>query len=444
MRCLNQVETGVMKRWLITSAVCVGAMLSASTQAALVQSWTTDQGTRVYFIETHALPIVDVQISFLAGSAFDPENRVGLASLTASLLDQGAGTRNEKEVAETLADIGAQLTAVAGTDSASVSLRTLSDPERRVTAVSLMADAVAQPHFDGAVFRRDQARTIAALKDALTKPQVLSQRAYMAAIYPGHPYGHFPTPESVAAISRVDLEQFWRQHYSAARASIAVVGDLTRAEVEALALQLTAALPADQPDVSRTLPKPAPTEAKVVRVDHPASQAHLLVGMPSVARDDPEQIALQVGNYTLGGGGFVSLLTKAVREDRGYAYSVYSYFDPKLVNGPFTIGLETKRAQANDALKVVDSVLGEFLRRGPTATQLKAAQDNIAGGFALRIDSNSKLAANLGVMAFYGLPTDWLERYPERVRALTPEAVRSAFQKHVKPEQLVTVRTAAD
>ena len=436
--------TRVMKRFVMTSVLMLAGLLSAQAQAAPVQSWTTAQGTRVYFIETHALPIVDVQISFLAGSAFDPPNKVGLASMTASLLDQGAGTRNEKDVAEALADIGAQMTAAAGMDSASVTLRTLSDPDRRATAIGLMTDAVARPRFDGGVFKRDQARSIAALKEALTKPQVLSQRAYMAAIYPDHPYGRVATPESVAAINHADLEEFWREHYSAARASIALVGDLTRAEAEALAVQLTASLPADQAGVPRTLPKPAATAAKVVRVDHPASQAHLLVGMPSVARDDPEQIALQVGNYTLGGGGFVSLLTKAVREDRGYAYSVYSYFDPKLVEGPFTIGLETKRTQADDALNVVNAVLGDYLKRGPSAAQLKAAQDNLAGGFALRIDSNSKLAANLGVMAFYGLPTDWLEKYPERIRALTPEAIRSAFQKHVKPEQLVTVRTAAD
>ena len=433
-----------MKRLLMMSAAMVATLVGAQAIAAPVQSWTTEQGTRVYFIETHTLPIVDVQISFLAGSAFDPSNQVGLASMTASLLDQGAGSRNEKEMAETLADIGAQLNTGAGMDSATVSLRTLSDPDRRTAAVGLMVDALSRPHFDGAVFKRDQARSIAALKEALTKPQVLSQRAYMAAIYPDHPYGRVVTPESMASLSRTDLESFWRQHYSAARASIALVGDLTRAEAEALAIQLTASLPADLADVPRGLPKPAATSAKVVSVEHPASQAHLVVGMPSVARDDPEQIALQVGNYTLGGGGFVSLLTKAVREDRGYAYSVYSYFDPKLVDGPFTIGVETKRAQADDALKVVNSVLGDFLRRGSTAVQLKAAQDNIAGGFALRIDSNSKLAANLGVMAFYGLPTDWLEKYPERVRALTPEAIRTAFQKHVKPEQLVTVRTAAD
>jgi zinc protease len=427
-----------------TALVATLLLVVGSAFAAPVQSWTTAQGTRVYFIETHALPMIDVQISLRAGAAFDPADKPGLAAMTAAMLDQGAGSRDEKAVAETLADIGAQLSSGAGMDSATVSLRTLSDPERRVTAVGLMVDALSQPHFDAAVFKRDQARSIAALKESLTKPQVLSQRAYMAAIYPDHPYGRLTTPASLSAISRSDLETFWKRHYSAARASIALVGDLTRSEAEALVQQMTANLPIDQAAVTKGLPAPAQTQARTVRVDHPASQAHLLLGMPSVARDDPEQIALQVGNYTLGGGGFVSLLTKAVREDRGYAYSVYSYFDPKLVAGPFTIGLETKRSQADDALKVVDQVLKDFVSKGPTPAQLKAAQDNIAGGFALRIDSNSKLAANLNVMAFYGLPTDWLEQYPVRVRALTAEQVRDAFRKHVMPDGLVTVRTAAD
>ena len=420
------------------------ATLYGSAQAAPVISWTTAQGARVYFIETHALPIVDVQVLFLAGSAFDTADKPGVASLTASLMDQGAGVRNEQQVAETLADIGATLSVGAGLDSATVSLRTLSDPERRGVAFGVMADVMARPTFERAIFKRDQARALAALKEALTKPQVLAQRAYMSAIYPDHPYGRLVTPAVLERISHGDVTDFWRNHVTPGRASIAIVGDLTRAEAEALANQLLADLPPDQPAVSKQLPSPADTSAKVVRIDHPASQSHLLVGMPAVARDDPEQIALQVGNYTLGGGGFVSLLTKAVREERGYAYSVYSYFQPQLVPGPFTIGLETKRGQADDALAVVDQVVGDYLKRGPTAAQLKAAQDNIAGGFALRIDSNSKLAANLGVMAFYGLPTDWLDQYPARVRALTQDGVRDAFRKHVSPAKLITVRVAAD
>lgn len=429
---------------ILAALVAVAGWWCSVADAAPEQSWTTSQGARVYFIETHALPIVDVQVLFLAGSAFDPDDKPGLASLTASLMDQGAGARNEQQVAEALADIGATLSVGAGLDSATLSLRTLSDPERRQVAFDLMADVMARPQFDRAIFKRDQARSVAALKEALTKPQVLAQRAYMSALYANHPYGRLATPSSVERIAHGDITSFWRAHFTPGRANVAIVGDLTRAEAEALANQLLADLPPDQPEVSKRLPDPTATQAKVVRVEHPASQAHLLVGMPALARDDPEQIALQVGNYTLGGGGFVSLLTKAVREDRGYAYSVYSYFQPQLVPGPFTIGLETKRTQADDALKVVDQVVGDFLKRGPTAAQLKAAQDNIAGGFALRIDSNSKLAANLGVMAFYGLPTDWLAQYPARVRALTPETVRDAFRKHVSPERLMTVRVATD
>lgn len=432
-----------MKRYLAACVVLAGWWCGA-VAAAPVQSWTTAQGARVYFIETHTLPIVDVQVLFLAGAAFDPDDKPGLASLTTSLMDQGAGTRNEQQVAEALADIGATLSVGAGLDSATLSLRTLSDPDRRQVAFNLMADVMARPQFDRVIFKRDQARSVAALKEALTKPQVLAQRAYMSNLYAGHPYGRLATPASVESLAHSDIRDFWRSHFTPGRASVALVGDLTRAEAEALANQLLADLPPDQAGVAKTLPAPSATQARVVRIEHPASQAHLLVGMPAVARDDPEQIALQVGNYTLGGGGFVSLLTKAVREDRGYAYSVYSYFQPQLVAGPFTIGLETKRAQADDALNVVNQVVGEFLLRGPTPAQLKAAQDNIAGGFALRIDSNSKLAANLGVMAFYGLPTDWLEQYPARVRALTPDAVREAFRKHVVPERLVTVRVATD
>lgn len=432
-----------MQKYVLGLLVSV-AWVWNSACAAPVASWTTDQGARVYFIETHTLPIVDVQVLFLAGSAFDPADKPGVASLTASLMDQGAGARNEQQIAETLADIGATLSVGAGLDSATVSLRTLSDPERRNIAFALMADVMARPTFERAIFKRDQARSVAALKEALTKPQVLAQRAYMSALYPDHPYGRLVTPGSLESIAHGDITTFWRTHVTPGRASIAIVGDLTRAEAEALANQLLADLPPDQAGVSKRLPVPADTVAKVVRVDHPASQSHLLVGMPAVSRDDPEQIALQVGNYTLGGGGFVSLLTKSVREERGYAYSVYSYFQPQLVPGPFTIGLETKRTQADDALKVVDQVVSDYLKRGPTAVQLKAAQDNIAGGFALRIDSNSKLAANLGVMAFYGLPTDWLDQYPARVRALTPEGVREAFRKHVSPDRLVTVRVAAD
>ena len=161
-------------------------------------------------------------------------------------------------------------------------------------------------------------------------------------------------------------------------------------------------------------------------------------------RGDPDFFPLTVGNYILGGGGFVSRLTKEVRDQRGYAYSVYSYFLPSQVAGPFEIGLQTKRSQATDALKVVRQVLAEFLAKGPTAAELRAAKANIVGGFPLRLDSNKKLLDNVAVIGFYGLPLDWLERYSQRVEAVTVADIRAAFARRIDPAHLVTVKVATD
>jgi zinc protease len=144
---------------------------------------------------------------------------------------------------------------------------------------------------------------------------------------------------------------------------VSIIGDLSRAQAEAIARRLTEGLPDAPAEVS--LPDAAMPARSTVRVDHPATQAHIHLGLPAVRRGDPDYIPLQVGNYILGGGGFVSRLTKEVREKRGYAYSVYSYFNPQRQPGPFQIGLQTQRSQAADALKVVDETLAAFMPEGP-------------------------------------------------------------------------------
>jgi zinc protease len=161
-------------------------------------------------------------------------------------------------------------------------------------------------------------------------------------------------------------------------------------------------------------------------------------------RSDPDYFPLLVGNYSLGGGGFVSRLMKEVREKRGYAYSVYSYFAPRKLEGPFEIGLQTKREQVGDALKVVDEVLTDYIARGPTAKELAAAKKNMVDGLALRMDSNAKLLGYLSAIGFYGLPLTYLDDFPAKVNAVTVEQVKAAFARHVKAENLVTVVVAAD
>jgi zinc protease len=161
--------------------------------------------------------------------------------------------------------------------------------------------------------------------------------------------------------------------------------------------------------------------------------------LPAIARNDPDYFALLVGNYILGGGSLVSRLYMEVREKRGYAYSVYSYFLPLAQEGPFQIGLQTKNDQAEEALARVRMVLDGFLAQGPNAAELKAAKQNLTGGFALRIDSNRKLLDQVALIGYYRLPLTWLDDFTARVEKVSVAEVRAAFARHVQADNLVTV-----
>ncbi len=418
-------------------------LLAGLVQAApQIQHWVAPTGARVYFIESRDLPILDVQIDFVAGGARSPADKPGVASLTAGLLEAGAGEFDEEQISARLVDLGARLSSSSDHDKASVALRTLSSAEEKAGALALLRTVLSAPTFPADAVEREKTRTIAALKEADTRPDAIAGKRFAAALYPGHPYGRLATPESVAKIGRDDLAAFHKNYYTAPGAVVSIIGDVARSEAEAIAVQLTEALP--KGEAAAELPAVTLPQRDTVRVEHPATQAHIHIGLPTIRRTDPDYYALLVGNYTLGGGGFVSRLMKEVREKRGYAYSVYSYFSPRVLPGPFEIGLQTKREQAQDALKVVDDVLSRFLAEGPTAEELAAAKKNLIDGQALRIDSNAKLLGYLSLIGFYGLPLDYLDRFPREIDAVTRDDVKAAFRRHVRPENLVTVIVAAD
>lgn len=421
--------------------------LSGIAQAGpQIQHWVAPTGAKVYYVESRDLPILDVQVDFVAGgarSSTGPEGKSGVASLTAALLETGTTDLDEERISARLVDLGARLSSGSDLDKASVTLRTLSSAEEKTGALALMRAVLSAPTFPAEAFERERTRTIEALKDAATRPDHIVDERFSAAIYPGHPYGRMATPESVARIGRDDIVAFHRAHYVAANAVVSILGDVSRQEAEAIAVQLTEALPRGA--AVAPLPEVVLPRRETIRVAHPATQAHIHVGMPAMKRDaSPDYFALLVGNYTLGGGGFVSRLMKEVREKRGYAYSVYSYFSPQVREGAFQIGLQTKREQAGAALGVVDEVLAKFLAEGPTTEELAAAKKHLIDGQALRIDSNAKLLGYLSLIGFYGLPLDYLDRFPRMVDAVTRNDVRTAFQRHVKPENLVTVIVAGD
>lgn len=423
-------------------AALVMAVSLAAKAGVQIQHWVAPSGARVYFVESHDLPILDIDASFAAGGVYAPAGKTGLAGLTHGLLDGGAGDLDEEAISARLSDIGARMGGSVDDDRAAVTLRTLSYPKEREAALDLMRLVMTQPAFPETVLAREKARTIAAIQEADTKPDAIAAKRFAAAIYPGHPYGASATAETVGRIGRDDLVAFHRDYYSAKRATVSIVGDVSREEAERIAQRLTESLPAGIPET----PLPAVTlpKAETVKVAHPATQSHIHVGLPAVKRGDPDYFALIVGNYTLGGGGFVSRLMKEVREKRGYAYSVYSYFAPKRLAGPFEIGLQTKREQAGDALKVASDVLAGFIKDGPTAAELAAAKKNLIDGMALRIDSNAKLLGHLSTIGFFGLPLTYLDDFPVKVAAVTAQDVREAFARHIKPEHLVTVIVAGD
>ena len=420
---------------------------AASARAALpIQHWQTPGGARVYFVENHDLPMVDVSVEFPAGAAYDSEQKSGAASMTQRLLRLGADGMNEDDIARGIADVGAQLGGNFNTDRAGLSLRTLSSREERTRALDILGRLLQRPVFPAAVLEREKARLVAALKEADTKPDTIAGRAFYRMLYREHPYALRSTGEvaTVQRLTRDDLVAFHRRHYVVNRAIIALVGDLTRAEAERIAEQLISGLPREDSAQVDLPPVPPVPSAQTNIIPHPATQSHIMMGVPGISRHDPDYFPLVVGNHILGGGGFVSRLTEEVRTKRGLAYSAYSYFSPLLRQGPFLIGMQTQREQAQQALDVTRATLREFLARGPTEEELIAAKKNIIGSFPLRIDSNRDIHGYLAVIGFYRLPLTYLDDYIKNVEKVTVADIRSAFSRRIDPERMVTVVVAGE
>ncbi len=428
----------------------VALLLFASTQLAHailpIEQWRTSTGTKVYFVANRDLPMIDVSVDVPAGSAFDTSEKSGLAAMTNALMRMGAAGMNEDEIDRRLADVGAVMNNRYDTDRAGLSLRTLSDPKRRSQALDVMARVLSAPAFPAATVERERARYVSGLKEADLTPGSRANTEFYRLVYGRHPYGLRPSGEAatVAGLQREDLLAFYRKHYVADQAMVAIMGDLSRQEAEAIAEQLTRAMPRSD-GATLTIPVVQPLPAAVNRfIEHPASQSHIMIGAPGIRRDDPDYFALFVGNYILGGGGFVSRITEEVRQKRGLAYSAYSYFSPLKASGPFIIGMQTRRDQAEQALEVVRSTLREFIDKGPTEQEVVAAKQNIVGGFPMRIDSNRKIHEYLILIGYYNLPIDYLETFVANIERVTAADIKAAFERRVNPDQLVTVVVAAD
>lgn len=415
---------------LRTLLLVVLTSLGVAHAGPTIQSWETDEGAKVMFVAAPDLPMVDVRVVMDAGSARDGDTP-GLAQFTNAMLSEGAGPWDADALALRLEEQGIELGSGSLRDMAWVSLRSLTEPRVLDVALESAAAVVAEPRFETSAIERIRQQMQIALRQAQQSPGSIAKKRFFRTLYGDHPYAHPPGGEeaSLAAITRDDLRGFHQRFYVASNAVVSIVGAVNRVQAESIAERVTAGLA--RGEHAPPLPPPPVASPAELREAFPSTQSHVYIGQAGMSRHDPDYFALYVGNHVLGGSGLVSTLGEEVRNKRGLSYSVYSYFSPMRVDGPFLMVAQTKNEQADQALDVMRATLARFVSDGPTEDELEAAKQNLIGGFPLRISSNSKIVEYISMMGFYDYPLDWLDTLTDKLAAVDVEQVRDAFARRI-------------
>lgn len=412
--------------------------LIASAKPIHIESWYTQKGTKVLFVQSNYLPMVDIQINFRAGSAYDG-SRYGLAQLTNNSLNAGAVNMNSTELAENFDQTGAIYTAEISRLSSSIHLRSLSAPETLEKALNTYIAILSQPNFPPTEISKLKAQQITAIQYEQQSPQKLAQNTFLAELYQSTPYSHNPlgNEKTVSALSVAEIKTFYQQHYTARNAVLNIVGNLSLVEAKMIAEKITEHLAEGVqlafPDANIVM------NASQQSINFPSEQSHIIAGNLGITENNPDYFSLIVGNYILGGGTLVSRLNQEVREKQGLSYTISSNFLAAPFRGPFSIYLQTANAQANQALAITQHTLKNFIEKGPSEAELKAAKDFIIGSFPLRLDNNSKILDNISYIGFYGLALDYLETYTHAVNQVSIEQIKTAFQKQFKDNPLIII-----
>jgi len=428
-----------MKKCLIL--ITLMAFLQTSAQAHLPKTarWQTANGAQVVFYQAMEVPMLDVDIAFTAGSAYDGKH-FGLSALTTQLLNQGNGNLDATQIAEKFANVGAQYNGDTSRDMAALQLKTLTTDDALREAIDTLALIINKPLFRGEAFNREKNQQITAIKQMQQSPNEEANLVFFNKLYLQHPYAHpvNGTIESVKAIKNSHVREFYKRFFVGSNATIVIVGAIDSEKAHQLAEQLVQNLPRGQP--APIISKAAPLVAKeTVTVMYPSSQTMIRLGQVGIEHSDPDYFPLLVGNYILGGGALVSRLSHDIREKRGLSYGVDSQFIPMPGNGPFLISLSTQNKQAATALKLCEATLADFLATGPSEEELLAAKHYLIGSFPLSLASNSTIANMLLRIAFYHLPDDYLDTYTAHINAVTTTDIKKSFENRIHPDKMLSV-----
>lgn len=391
--------------------------------------------------EDRSLPFVTFHLVVNAGSWRDPEGQEGLAYLTAKALLLGTRKRTAQEIHEELDFMGASLGALATKDYAEVSLRVLKKDLER--GFALFMEALTSPSFPEAEIGREIEKTLGAIRSAEDQPDDVAQRHFERILFAGSPYGHpvHGTKESVSRMRRDDVVRFFKTYYHPNNALLTIVGDVGAPELAEKILPRLEAWPQEVLPEGRFQVR-FQEGPQTVKIDRTLTQANILMGHKGVERNHPDYYALTVMNYILGGGGFSSRLVEAIRNKRGLAYSVASYFSPGRFPGSFEVSLQTKNESAKEAISIVLAEIERMRKEGVSDQELEAAKKYLIGSFPMRFNTQGKLARFLSQVEYYGLGLDYPEKYAALIGSITADEVHRVARAYLHPEKLILVIVA--
>ncbi len=423
-------------------------LVTTHANAALpIQKIQLDSGATLFFVEARTIPMINIGMDINAGSVFDQKGKKGIADMTANLLNKGAVVdgvkKDEAFVSDKISDLGAVFNASVSNELTSIRIKSLSKKAILDEVINLSSQMIANPSFEQKVLSREKSLEISGLLESQTRPEYLMSEQFTKMLYQGNPLGAIASVAELKKIEVDDLRKFHQTYYRAKNTNVVIVGDVSTQDAVQIANRLTQKMPKGATvDLSIPAFKPLPVKTakeREVHISHPSTQAHIQMGIDSVPRNHPDYFPLLVGNYILGGGGFVSRLMTEIREKRGLAYSVSSYFIPSKYMGFFSASMQTKKDQSQKSVELLNQTIQEFVVKGPSDEEIIAAKSNLMNGFALRIDSNSKLLANVAGIAWNELPLDTLDTWTTQVEKVSKEDIQRVFKKYLDSERMITV-----
>lgn len=410
---------------------------------------TLDNGIKVIAIRKTKLPIFQLEMEIEGGSVLDPAGKEGLASITGDMLDEGAGGLSSEKIAEAFESMGGRFYINVGKTSTRASLKCLSPDADILMAV--MAKIVASPDFKKDDFAKLKKRTVSSIYSSKSDPNTVSDWCFDEAIYQGHPLAHpvVGYDSTVSKISLDDVKGFYRDWYCPARATVVVVSDMEPRDAIALVEKHLGGwknqgkpLPVLPP-----LPQIEGRRVKVVRMPE-ITQCYISFGARGIKRTSPDYNALRTANYILGGSGFSSKITKKIRVELGFAYSVFGHyssgfaFGDSVYPGIYYAGLETKLSSGNQAIAELLSLIRDARDNGFTTEDLEAAKKYYRGSIARSSETYGQVAGLVMYGKEFGLPElYWIEDIIA-VSNLSLDQVNAAAKTNFDPDNFVLVVVA--